>query len=306
VIRGLERARCLGLTEEIPLIAMVRHAILATSPDLVVSHIDMTNIRTIAALSETVVPLIACEHTDTTRVSIGRWQSARKSLYGSAAAVVAPHPTIANWLAQGGARAHAIPNPLVAPRTIPPRHDRNRRRLISLTRLSPEKRPALMVRAFASIAGEFPEWDLEIYGNGPLSAPLAGLAKDLAPGRIQLHGFVNDAYAILGGADLFVSSSWVEGFGNGIWEALACGVPVVATECGAPVRSLVRDGIDGLIVRRNGISALAASLGSLMGDDNRRQTFAARAPEVVNRFPAESSLALWEKLIEKVTSSSGD
>ncbi|HWN11943.1 MAG TPA: glycosyltransferase [Pyrinomonadaceae bacterium] len=298
--RRLELAGCLELIDEISLIAILRCAILATTPDLVVSHIDMTNVRVLAAMHEAAVPVIACEHTDTTQVSLGRWQNARRALYRRAAAVVAPHPVIADWLVRCGAPATAIPNPLLAPPLADIEQDRSRRQLVSLTRLSPEKRPALLVRAFASIAGQFPAWDLEIYGDGPLRAPVAQLADELAPGRIRVHGFIDDAYAILRSADLFVSSSWVEGFGNGIWESLACGVPVVATDCGAPVRSLVRDGVDGLIVRPRGISALAAALGELMGNDARRMSFAARAPEVLNRFPMESSLDLWEQLIESV------
>jgi GalNAc-alpha-(1->4)-GalNAc-alpha-(1->3)-diNAcBac-PP-undecaprenol alpha-1,4-N-acetyl-D-galactosaminyltransferase len=173
------------------------------------------------------------------------------------------------------------------------------RRIVTLGRLSPEKRPALLVRAFASIAGDFPRWDLEIYGAGPLHEPLAGLVEELAPGRIHLRGFVRDSYRVLNGADLFVSSSWVEGFGNAIWEALACGVPVVAMECGPPVSSLVRDGIDGLIVR-GGIAELASALASLMNDHARREGLAARAPEVVTRFSIESSLQAWDALLEQV------
>lgn len=299
--RGLELAGCLELIDEISLIAILHYAILATTPDLVVAHIDKTNVRVLAAMHQAAVPVIACEHTDTTQVSIGPWQNARRVLYRRAAAVVAPHSVIADWLVRSGAPATAIPNPLLAPPPADIAQNRSRRRLVSLTRLSPEKRPALLVRAFASIAGQFPTWDLAIYGEGPLRAPLEHLADELAPGRIGVHRFIDDAYAILRSSDLFVSSSWVEGFGNGIWEALACGVPVVATDCGAPVRSLVRDGVDGLIVRPRGITALAAALASLMGNDARRMSFAARAPEVLNRFPMESSLELWEQLIEDVS-----
>ena len=298
VLRGLEQAGCFDLIDEITLIAMLRYAILATTPDLVVAHIAMTNVRVLAAMHETGVPVIACEHTDTTQISIGRWQSARAALYRHAPAVVAPHPTIAEWLARGGAKAYAIPNPLVAPPPMQAERTGQRRRLVTLARLSPEKRPAILVRAFASIAADFPEWDLEVCGDGPLRAPLAGLVEELAPGRVQLRGFVRGPYSILGGADLFVSSSWVEGFGNAIWEALACGVPVVAMDAGATVRSLVRDGVDGLIVT-GGISELASALASLMGDDTARKALAARAPEVLTRFPIESSLQAWDALLDE-------
>jgi len=166
-------------------------------------------------------------------------------------------------------------------------------------RLSHEKRPDLLIPAFGKIAADFLDWDLEIYGVGPMHETLVRLAQELAPGQIHFRGLVRDHYAVLHGADLFVSSSWVEGFGNAIWEALACGVPVVAMECGKAVRSLVRNGIDGLIVT-GGISALASALASLMGDDVRRRALAARAAEVIGRFPIESSLLAWDTLMDQV------
>ena len=300
VLRLLDRAACCELIAEIPLLAMLRHAILASRPAVVVAHIDMTNIRVLAAMSETGVPVVACEHTDTTQFSIGKWQRARQVFYRQARAVVAPHPTIAEWLSQGGASAFAIPNPLIAPAPIRMERNGGRRRVVTLTRLSPEKRPGLLVRAFASIAGEFPEWDLEIYGDGPLRESIAALGNQLAPKQIHLRGFVTVAYDILRGADLFVSASWLEGFGNAIWEALACGVPVLAMECGAPVRSLVRDGIDGVIVKENSVSALASELAFLMRDDTARRALAARAAEVLARFSIESSLEKWDALLGDV------
>lgn len=298
VIRGLMRDNCISLTRQLGLIAMLRHGILTTAPDVVIPILDMTNVRVLAAMYGTRVPVIACEQTDSARISLGEWQSVRKALYRRARAVVAPQPSIADWLARHGARACAIPNPLVAPPPMQVRRDGQRRRLVTLARLAREKRPELLVRAFAGIAGEFPDWDLEIYGDGPLRRQIARRASELAPGRIHLHGFVNTPYTILDGADLFVSTSWVEGFGNAIWEALACGVPVVAMEAGAPVRSLVRDGVDGLIVRTNSSTALASTLASLMRDDAARQTFAARAPEVVTRFSLEAALAKWDALLD--------
>ncbi len=314
VLRGIEQAGCPELLEQITLIVMLRQAILATSPDVVVSHIDLTNLRVLAAMPETGVPVIACEHTDTTQISLGRWQKARDKLYRRAFAVVASHPTSADWFTRRGAAAIAIPNPLVAPPSL--RLERNgepssrfeqsreRRRLVTLARLSPEKRLDLLVRAFARVAQDFPEWDLEIYGEGPSRTFLARLIAELAPRRVHLCGFVKDPYAILGSADLFVSSSWVEGFGNAIWEALACGVPVVAMDGGAAVRTLVRDGVDGLIVSAN--KELVPALVSLMGDDAARKTLAARAPEVLKRFSIESSLLAWDALLDKAGRQSDD
>ena len=71
-------------------------------------------------------------------------------------------------------------------------------------------------------------------------------------------------------------------------------------EAGSTVRSLVRDGIDGLIVREDSVSALAKALSTLMGDEAKRRAYATRAPEVVTRFPLEASLSAWDELLQSV------
>jgi glycosyltransferase involved in cell wall biosynthesis len=295
ILRGLQQAGCAQqLTQYITLFALLRYAILQQQPDVVVSHIDITNMRVLASIHETNIRVIACEHTDSTRVNIGSWIPIRGALYPRAHTVVTPHSESAEWLAKYGVRVVRIPNPLLPPAQARINGTRDRFRLVSMTRLSYEKRPELLIRAFARVAGDFPAWDLEIYGDGYLKALMAGLIDRIAPGRIRLHGFTAEPYEILRQADLFVSTSWVEGFGNSIWEALACGVPVVATEAGSAIRSLVRDGVDGVIV---GEHSLANALAELMRDDSKRVAMSRRAPEVLDRFSAQASLEKWDELL---------
>lgn len=295
--RLLENERCPQFLPHVTILAMLRHAIMATRPDVVVSFIDITNLRVIAAMAETHVPVVACEVTDARRVSLGQLQNARTALYRCAAAVVAPDPVIARWL---GANARAIPSALVPPQL---KHGLKgeRRRLVTLSRLSSEKRPEFLVRAFASIAPDHPLWDLEIYGLGPQRNFLEHLVEKLAPNRVHFHGFTTEPYEVLANADLFVSASRIEGFGNSIWEALACGVPVVAMDAGPPVRTLVRHGIDGVIVGEQTMAALADALARLMGDGVTRKAYASRAPEVLERFSFESALAKWDELFRAIS-----
>ena len=135
------------------------------------------------------------------------------------------------------------------------------------------------MRAFAHIAAAFPEWDLEVYGDGPLRESLKWLAGRLAPDRIHLRGFVRGEYEILAGADLFVSASWIEGFGNAIWEALASGVPVVATTVGAESFDA-----DGQFVRADDPRAFGEACVRLLDDPHagRAMAEAARAYAVSN------------------------
>ena len=301
IVHLLADARCPQLVSDITTLAMLRQEILASAPNIVVSFIDRTNVRVLAATAETGLPVIACEQTDARRTSLGTWQGAREELYRRAAAVVAPDPAIAQWFASRGARAIAIANPLIAPPKLEHRSENGRRRVVTLSRLSSEKRPEFLVRSFASIAPDFPEWDLEIYGNGPQRNMLEHLVEKLAPGRIRISGFSNDPYGVLAKADVFVSASRIEGFGNAIWEALACGVPVVAMDAGPAVRRLVRDGVDGVIVSEQTMAALAEALARLMRDDGLRKAYASRAPEVVERFPFEAALEQWDELFRAIS-----
>jgi len=297
--RGLQKPGCeQQLAREITYFAVLRHRILAQKPDVVVSHMDITNLHVLVAMHETDVPVIACEHTDATRVSIGWWQTVRAPLLPRARFIVTPHAESAGWFSKYDVQVVRISNPLIPPPELSFEHNGHRRRLVSLARLSADKRPDLSVYAFASIAENFPAWDFEIYGDGPMRTTVANIIERLAPGRIHLLGFTKNPYDVLRGADLFISTSWVEGFGNSIWEAMACGVPVVATEAGTTIRSLVRDRIDGMI-SNDTIPALARDMATLMRDDQKRAAMAKRAREVLDRFSLESSLSAWNKLLHE-------
>jgi GalNAc-alpha-(1->4)-GalNAc-alpha-(1->3)-diNAcBac-PP-undecaprenol alpha-1,4-N-acetyl-D-galactosaminyltransferase len=303
ILLALRDAQCLELAGEVPLMAALRTSIVDTAPDVVVSHMDLTSVRVIAALHGTGIPVVACEHTDPRRVPLGPWQRAREVLYRRAKDVVASHAKTTEWLTQRGIRARTIPNALVPPALndarlpSPEATPAKRKTLVTLGRLAPEKRVELLVRAFARIAGDLPEWDLAIYGDGPLREALQRVidANGLN-GRAVLKGFTDDPYGALSNADLYVSTSAVEGFGNAIWEALACGVPVIAMDCGAPVRTLVREGIDGRIVIGSE-HALSVALAELMGDDEARNALAARAGEAAGRYPLEAVLRQWEAVL---------
>src|ERR1043165_3863653 len=298
IVRGFYANDSNILMPDITMLALLRFASLRSEPHVVVSFITQTNVRVLAALNESRVPVIACEVTDARRLFLRDWHRPRNMYYRRAASVVATDPLIAEWLSSRGARATSIHNPLLKPAMPVASNRESRRRVITLSRLSMEKRVEWLVRAFSSIARNYPDWDLEIYGNGPQRNFLEHLAEDLAPpGRIRVCGFSNDPYSVLTGADIFVSASWIEGFGNSIWEALACGVPVIAIDAGPSIGRIVRHEVDGLVVKGKGVPELADALEGLMKNDKKRKTFASRAPEVVERFSMQAALRQWDALL---------
>src|SRR5215212_5762231 len=193
ILRGLNAEHCNELVHDLTMLALLRYAIMATKPHVVVSLIDHTNVRVLAAMLEANVPVIVCEVTDARRVTLRNWQRAREVLYRRAAALVAPDPVIADWFVARGVRATAIHNPLTASPAAAAKRNGSRRRVVTLSRLSREKRPELLLRAFASIVERHADWDLEFHGLGPQRNTLEHLAEDLAPpNRIKICGFSAD------------------------------------------------------------------------------------------------------------------
>lgn len=98
-------------------------------------------------------------------------------------------------------------------------------------------------------------------GDGPLRPTVAARAAELG-GRVSLPGFVADPVGVLRAADAFVLCSAAENLPLSLLQAMACGLPVVATRVGG-IPEVVRDGVDGLLVPPGDPAALAAALTSV-------------------------------------------
>jgi len=115
-------------------------------------------------------------------------------------------------------------------------------------RLASEKGHELLLNCFKKLLDRHPDVTLKIAGSGPLQAHLEKLAHDLnIASNVQFCGFQTDMVSFLSSIDIFVLSSHYEGFGLVLIEAMAAGLPVVATDVGGVVEVVV-DGKTGLIV----------------------------------------------------------
>jgi glycosyltransferase involved in cell wall biosynthesis len=145
---------------------------------------------------------------------------------------------------------------------------------------------------------------LLIAGEGELRQDLRQLAHQLEVSQyVRFLGQRPDLPTLLPSCDLFVLSSLSEGLSFAILEAMACGLPVVATGVGGN-RELVRDGVNGFLVPPQDPRALAAAMQKLLGDPHERVAFGRRGrsfveenhdlDEMANRY-----LQLYERLVAK-------
>jgi glycosyltransferase involved in cell wall biosynthesis len=81
---------------------------------------------------------------------------------------------------------------------------------------------------------------------------------------------------------------------------MACGVPVVATDCPSGPREIVHNGVDGMLVVTENVDALAVGLDLLMSDPGKRQVYSHHAPKVVARFGVENVMGIWNNAIKQV------
>ncbi len=166
----------------------------------------------------------------------------------------------------GAARLTVIPDPAIdesqiATGRVRPRYStRPGRRFAAVGRLAPQKNYPLMLEAFAS--GASVHDTLTLYGSGPLERRLRRLAYQLGiDARIAFAGHVPDAAARLRDQDILLLSSSYEGVPAVLVEALAQGMPIIATSCGPGVDGLLDHGRLGMVVARER-GALATAIGA--------------------------------------------
>ncbi len=153
----------------------------------------------------------------------------------------------------------------------------------SLGRFVPKKGFDVLLRAAAEAAGESASFTLEIAGDGPERAALRALAERLGiADRVVFHGWVDDAAGFLADADLFVLPSRAEPFGLVVLEAMACGVPIVATRVSGPLETL--DESTALLVPSDDPAAMAAAMRSVF---EAPEAAAARARAALRAFAAD-------------------
>ncbi len=216
-------------------------------------------------------------------------------LYPRAAGVIVTSKGVADDMADysGLERAHikVVPSPVIPEQLFdiapsPPDHPWFREHdvpvVLGVGELNDRKDYETLVRAFAR-AREQRAMRLVILGEGKRRQHLLDLARRLGVDQdFALPGFVDDPYAYMAAADVFVHTSRLEGLGFVIIEALALGTPVAVTDCPSGPREILADGRYGPLVPMGDTDAIAAGIIAVLADPLPRATLqqAARPYEI--------------------------
>ena len=201
--------------------------------------------------------------------------------------------------AEGVARARitVIPNGIDLSGFAAP-SPRGRRRIIAtVANLRQEKGHDVLLRAASRVLKQVPDARFRVIGDGPMRNTLADLASSLGVAHaVDFLGHREDVPTLLAESDIFAFPSRTEAFPNGLIEAMAAGLPSIASATGGMLE-LIEHGHNGLLVPVGEDEALARSILDLIGDDDRAARIAHAARQTIeSRYSFERMVGAFEQL----------
>ncbi len=181
---------------------------------------------------------------------------------------------------------------------------------VTIGRLDSGKNHKLLLEAIKNI-----DADLWIIGDGELREDLGLRIEDLRLGdRVKLLGRQNNPYKFLNKADCFVFSSNHEGFPNVLLEALACGLPIVSTDCKSGPREILAPNSDflkqtkdieiaehGILTPIKNIKKMSEAMQRILNNEQLRYNYIQKAPIRTKEFDVEKIIKEWEKVLDYKT-----
>ena len=186
--------------------------------------------------------------------------------------------------------------------SYPKLKENTRKVLLSVGRLSFQKNFGLLIRCFAEITDDFPEWELKIAGDGEQFEFLSQLILDNElSNKVKLLGAVKNVDDLYLNSDIFCLPSLWEGFPNSLAEALSFGLPSVGFRESSGVSNLIIDDVNGLLAEGNeNIVSLSNALKKLMKNSALRNELSKGAIKSVTQYKKQLIMNQWEDLCERV------
>lgn len=164
-----------------------------------------------------------------------------------------------------------------------------RKRIASAGRLEPVKNHEMLIEAFGIFSEAHPDYTLDIYGKGSLEETLKEYVREKGMDtRVVFHGFRSNVKEEIRDSSMFVLSSNYEGVSNSMIEALAMGLPVIATDC--PIggsRTYIEDGVNGLLVPVGNAVQMAEAMIKLADSPELSENLSANARKIRQKCSIE-------------------
>lgn len=175
------------------------------------------------------------------------------------------------------------------------------KRLISIGRLAKEKGYIDLLNISKSIFNKYPDWHLDIIGDGDEKENLINYIKENNLSKyITLHGFKNTEYInnILAKSSIYLMTSFTESFGIVLLEASSFGIPLIAFDSAEGAKEIINDGLNGYLIPNRDKNAYLNKLEKLINDYNLRIKMGQEARKKAFQYTPKEVMTLWNKILK--------
>ena len=283
----------------------IRKQVASEKPDVVIAFLDITIFLSLVATRFLPTKVIVSERNNPYCNTTNPWlQRMNNRLYAVAHRIVLQtHHIAQTFPASLQTKVEVIGNPVESPRRQVEDYSAQHRHqaVIAVGRLTPQKGFDVLIRAFAKLVQKYPAWQLRIAGVGEEQTALRQLSADLSiADRVAFLGRIEDVEAELLRASIFVLSSRFEGFPNALCEAMAVGLPVVATRCKFGPEEIIQHENNGWLVPVDDVDELSRALNRLASDATLGERLGIQAKKIRNTYGIENVMAQWEAVVQQV------
>ena len=292
----------IGTAKELERMRWFRKFVKSEKPDLVLSFLEPWNIRVLLSTFGLNVRTIVAERNDPQSVNGNLVVSQiEKLVYRRANRILVQTATIKKFFSGSLAdRTDIIYNPvniseeMVGKALVVPK----KKRIVSVARLTAQKKHDVLIRAFAMLHQAHPGYTLTIYGNGPQKEELEQLASKLGVGGVVLMpGVSKTVHQDILDAEMFCLVSIREGMSNAMIEAMCLGLPCICSKVSGAI-DLIDHGRNGLLVEIDDEDALFQGMCRVVGDKAFARSVGKEASHLYNILRMDKIAKQWTDYIE--------
>ncbi len=199
-------------------------------------------------------------------------------------------------------KSFVIPNPYVAQSGVTPFNGPRKKTIVSAGRFTWQKGFDILIKAFARVLEVYPEYQLLLYGSGPLEHEYHMLCRELGiENKVLFPGYVECVPKAIREEGLFVLSSRFEGIPNVLIEAMSVGIPTVSTDCtpgGADF--LTCHGKRGLLGPIDDVQVLSDNICKLIGNESLYKYLEVEGPKVLVELNPKTISQEWQLAFSKI------